>query len=788
MASATTSPPAADAEVASFGLPSDVLVPAIATVFGVASAISGQQPTGNALADIVLPFVLGAAVVFASRFASAQALLISAVLALFFSGFQMPAAFAGIVAVLSAGFITSWKRFDAHSRAIGAAVAAGFIVQAALNLPNIRFFGSASILAAAALAPLVFSALGQMPATLRRRALVAAAAVALFSVIATVLAILGALGVRDHVEVGIAQAESGVSALESADQDQALAMLQAAQTNFERASGQLSGPLTWPARWVPIAAQHVRALETAADQGTELARTAARTANQADVERIRGQNGEIDVALITAVNAELDLANRTLRNAREALGAVDSPWIVPQLASRLETVQLELTETGEDVDLANHATSVMPGILGADGMRRYLILFVQPAESREFGGFVGAYGLLEVDQGVFSLVESGSIDVDLGLGEARFTEPTAFPQAFLGTAPEFNPQNITAIADLPTIASAAQDLVPQLREDADFTIDGVITMDPYALAGLLELTGPLTIEGRSTPLNSGNVVDFLLRDQYIEFSAENRDARQNVLRVLVSQAFDQLVMVDVPGPERLGAIFGPTARANRLSFVTFDENENRFLDRIFLSAALPNVGSAVEMLGIFGQTGTASKLDGYARRASTYEVTVNPETGEVSGLLEVIEYNDAPVDADEFVLGRPGAVGPADTELERGSNYVSFGLYTRSNVESLTATSDFDIRETLPAFSYDRHSIQLVVPIGGSESFTMETTSVVEPGRYDLFIPAQATANPAEFTLIVRPSPGWVVSGDETAADGTWQQTFELDEARGFTFFFDPAE
>lgn len=777
-----------DVKVVRFGLQSELVVPLAAAVFGLAAAISGQQPTGNGLADLLLPFCFGAGVVLASRFASAQALLISAVLALFFSGFQMPAVFSGLVAVASVVFITSWRRFDADSHAIGAAVGAGFVVQAVLNLPSIGFFGSASLLAVVAVAPIVVSAVIRMPVALRRRTIITSIALAVISAIATVLAIVAALGVRDHVEVGIEQAEDGVAALEAADQPQALALLEASQANFAQASDQLGGPLTWPARWVPIAAQHVRALETAADQGAALARTAARTANQADVERIRGQNGQIDVELIAAVNGELDLANRTVRAAQDALGAVDSGWIVPQLSSRLDTVQLELGETGADIDLANHATSVMPGILGADGMRRYLVLFVQPAESREFGGFVGAYGVLEVDQGTFSLVESGSIDVDLGPGEARFTDPAEFPRSFTSAIPDINPQNITATADLPTIAAAAQDLVPQLREDPTFTIDGVIAMDPFALAGLLELAGPLSIDGRDEPLTSENIVDFLLREQYIEFGEDDRDVRQDVLRVLVGQAFDQLFTVDIPGPERLGAIFGPVARANRLSFATFDEAENQFLGRIFLSADFPQVGSAVEMLGIYGQTGTASKLDAYAHRTSTYEVTVNPETGEVSGLLEIAEFNDAPLEADDFVLGSPGTLGPSGDVLARGSNFLSFGLYTRSSVDSLTATSDFELRETVAAFSYDRHSIQLEVPIGETETISMTTSSVVEPGRYDLFIPAQATANPAEFTLIVRPSPGWVVQREGAASDGSWQQTFVLDEARGFTFFFEPAE
>ena len=66
------------------------------------------------------------------------------------------------------------------------------------------------------------------------------------------------------------------------------------------------------------------------------------------------------------------------------------------------------------------------------------------------------------------------------------------------------------------------------------------------------------------------------------------------------------------------------------------------------------------------------------------------------------------------------------------------------------------------------------------------STWQVEPGRYDVLIPAQATANPSEFTLTVRPTAGWRVVGEGVAADGSWTDSFTLDEPRGLTFFFEP--
>ena len=784
---AADAPKTADEQqVVSFGLQSRDVVPVVAVLNGIASALSGQQPTGNLAADFVLPFALGGVVAWLAQYARAQAIVGSALLAFFFTGLQLPAALIGGAAIASAVLITSWRRFDADSWAIGTAVSGALTTQTVLNLPSIRFAGSASLLAAVALAPIVVTGFKKLPAVHRKRSVRILIGLATYAVVATILAVVAALTVRNQVELGIEQAEDGVTAVEQGDQPGALVLLEAAGDNLDQAANRLAGPLTWPARFVPITAQHSRALETAADQGSALAATAARTVTQADVERIRGQNGEIDVALVQSVNAELERANVTLLDARLSLLDVNTPWLLPQLSSRLESVDEELVATGADIDLATHATAVLPGILGAEEQRRYLVLFVQPAESREFGGFVGAYGVLEVDNGRFNLAESGSMGDDFGDGPATFTSPGDFPESYLRIGPQINPQNLTGTADLSTIAAAVQDLAPQWRENPDFVVDGIITIDPYALAGMLELTGPIQVDGRPEPLTADNVVDFLLREQYLEFT-DNRDARQDVLNVLAGQAFEALFSIEIPGPERLGAIFGPVARADRLSMVTTSDLENAFLDRILLSADLPDVGSSVEMLGIYSQTATASKLDAYATRTISYDVTVDPATGQITSDLEIVDRNDAPADADTFVLGRNPINGPDGTQVELGDNYLALGLYTRAEVTAFDADTATTLSEPRAAYSYTRHQLIYEVPLGGSTTVSATLATTLEPGRYDLFVPAQATANPVTFTLTVTPTPGWDIVGLATDTNGAWTQTFTLDEPRGFTVLFEPS-
>jgi hypothetical protein len=784
-----TSPDAPEApekpSTVSFGLQSRDVVPMLALVAGVAATFSGNQPTGNSAADFVWSFVFAASLVWLGQFADPRAFMLSAVLVLFFSGLQVPALIFGALSIVAAMTITVWRPFDRDSWAIGAGFAAAMAAQAILYLPNLGFSLSASLLAAVAIAPLAITGFRRLPADHLRIARRAAFTITVFAVVASVLTLIAALSVRSQIVSGIERAESGITAVEQGAQPEALVLLDMAQSDFDKASARLRGPLTWPARWVPIAAQHSRALETAARQGAALVSTAARTVTQADVDKIRGQNGRLDLALVEAVNAELNLASRTLAAARVSLQDVNSPWLVPLLSSRLASVNEELAATGVNIDLANHGTAVLPNMFGANGLRRYIVLFVQPSESREFGGFVGAYGLLEADQGQFTLVESGSIDTDLGVGKATFSDPTSFPQPYVFAGPSTQPQNLTATADLSTIANAIRDLVPQWRQDPNFLIDGLITIDPYALAGMLELTGPLDVDGRDEPITADNVVDFLLRDQYLQFQVSERDQRQEVLRELAGQAFNRLFAIDIPGPERLGSIFGPAARSNRLSMVTFNEQENAFLDRIFLSADLPQVGSAVDMVGIYGQTGTASKLDGYATRTTTYDVQFDPATGQVAAKLVIVESNNAPRDSGEYVLGRNEVQSPGGGMLEVGDNLLALGLYTRATVDSFVANTPFRVEDSQPAFTYDRYPIYFEVPLGGSAQVAATLSAQLEPGRYDVFIPAQATAIIGDFTLTIHPTEGWRVSGVETGADGSWSQTFPMDQARCFSFTFE---
>src|SRR6185295_2469578 len=136
-----------------------------------------------------------------------------------------------------------------------------------------------------------------------------------------------------------------------------------------------------------------------------------------------------------------------------------------------------------------------------------------PSETRELGGFVGNYAEVTADHGKLSLTQSGrSLDLSDPSGEQGFTlRDGAYQEPFAPYRVSQFFGNVSASANFADVADVAMQLYPQVTGQQ---IDGVFYMDPYALAALLDLTGPITLKDGNVKLNAKNAAQELLVDQY----------------------------------------------------------------------------------------------------------------------------------------------------------------------------------------------------------------------------------------------------------------------------------
>ena len=385
-------------------------------------------------------------------------------------------------------------------------------VQALFRLPDTEHMGVATLVAFAATLPVLVSGYRNCLPAVRRRLLIGLAVVVGVAVVLTAVASMVALGQRSSLEDGIDQARAGRRAAENGHTRRADRLLGAAEQSFREAADVFGAAWMGPTSGVPLVGQNVEALAVASDQGADVAATARQALVEADVDGLQFEDGVLDLDRVRAVGPPLERSAAALEASLEELEAASSPWLVSAVSERYDDFRGELADAAADADVAVDGVEVAPALFGGDGDRRYLVLFTTPAEMRGLGGFIGNYAELTAVDGDVELTRSGRLnELKPGVGNPPYT--ISGPADYLDRWGRYQLgryiQDTTFSPDFPSVAQVWEEIYPQTSGGAP--IDGVIVVDPYALAALMAFTGPITVPGYDVPLTSENAADILLQ-------------------------------------------------------------------------------------------------------------------------------------------------------------------------------------------------------------------------------------------------------------------------------------
>jgi hypothetical protein len=561
------------------------------------------------------------------------------------------------------------------------------------------------------------------------------------------LAAVAAMGLSyRNVRDGSAAARSALDGARSGDAASATADLATSRTEFEQASDRVNGVLTAPARLVPGLAQQVEAVQTTVDQGTAISATADDLVATADYDSLTYE-GRLDLAQVKALAEPTARADAALADARRELARLQRGSLVPPLQDRIDQFADDIDEARSDTALAAQLLDVTPGLFGADGPRRYLVIFVTPAELRGGGGFIGSYAELSIDDGKATLTRSGRID-DLLEGPNQGNRTLTGPADYLARYGRFQPgdylQDVTQSPNFPSSASVISQLYPQA---GGAPVDGVISVDPTGLASLLELTGPVTVPGLDEPLSADNAVDILTTRQYLELG--DRAARGEVLAEATKATFQKLIESSLPAPRTLADTLSPTVRAGHLRMWSPDRSEQRLFERLGASGDL-RIPTGNDGFSVVQQNSGNNKIDAYLHRTITYLPRIDAATGELTAELRIELRNDVPF------AELPDAVAGNTRGVPRGTNLTALSVFTPNKVTE--ATIDGEPVTLGPGSerglnAWDTPLLQ--IPPGGTVTVTMQFAGAVDLHHgYQLTILPQPVANPDRFTSTLTVTSG----------------------------------
>jgi hypothetical protein len=721
------------------------------TVIGavVAALWTGSvAPTGNGGIDAFERAVLVAVGALAgSRARRWPMFVIAALAAVLAEGAGLALALGGVVAA------TVLLTIDRRNWVVGA-VAGAAVSLSLMELRPVGPLGLTTLIGMALYLVMCFSGYQRIGNEGQRRTRWAVAGTALVLVAGLLVAGVVALGARNTVETAVDDTRRGAEAVRDGETAGATDLLNDAAAGFDDVANQLGAVWLLPARMVPGLAQNVDALRAGAVMGRDLNGSAAYAATSVNYQELRQEGGGVNLAQLKETEVPVGALASSLTAAVDGLAAIESPWVVAPLRTRLDDVALEVGDLRAETELAQLALADAPPLLGADGPRRYLVLVGNPAEGRDFGGFVGGWALLQVDGGAISLEESGT-PRELYGSEPDRQPPTPaayFPPAFLDMAPGRYTQNWTSSLDLDVIAAAAANL---MEVNGRGTIDGVIYADPAALAEFVDLTGPIPVPGTVAEINATNTEAFFTRDQFRVLPQDGEDAE--AVGELTGEIFDRLGSSDLPGPRGLAERFGPLVRDGHLAMATGEDDDRALLDRVGLSAPLPATDG--DLLGFVERNKAPNKLDVFLKRTHTYDVAWSSDTGARTATLTSKYTNDVgdPARLPPVVVGNQ-TDAPAGTQI-REVSILSPSQNVSLEVDGERTPSRLSIEEGLY-----RHSVSLSIPPGTSVELRWRLEGTLPAGDYDLTLVRPANGGTTDTNVVVRDEDRTVI--DETVAPG----------------------
>jgi hypothetical protein len=697
----------------------------------VGAALSGASPTGWAPLDVLLLAGMGSLAV-AVGLASATRLALFAAIVGAIAGLESVAL---PLALAASGILVASLLVDSDSLLDGAATA--LVTQAALRLTSPGGRGATALVAVFMLVPLVVDALLNAPPEVRRTVRRAALAALGLAVLGAGVGALAAFTALDPLRRGVAAVGNLAGPGVGTEVDGTNTRLAEAGKDFADARRTLDAWWARPAAVVPIVSQHWRVLRDAAVAGDDLAAAGRQALDAPALADIRVVNGQVPLDQLAAVAGPVEKLADHVTSARRRLAVDRSPWLVPPLADKLDTQLVRVTGIERTTRSVSRTMPLLPGLLGGDGPRRYFLAVLSPVELRAGGGFLGNFGEIVADNGRLTLTRFGrpqELD-DAGGTQRRLLASEEFITRYSRFSPELEWANVNPSPDFPSDAVAIEGLYPQSGGEP---IDGVISVDPTALAALLRVVGAVTVPSWPSPITADNALQILLFDQYREY--ENR-ARIDFLGEVAQESWRRLTTGELPAAPQVLAALGPSVRTKHMLFWSNHPEEQRLFEELGAAGNMPAVNG--DFAGLVTQNASGNKIDYFLRRALDYKVRVDTESGRLDATATITLRNEAPASGLPPTIIGNEVIPP----LPDGSSLLYVSFYTPWQLVGARLDGAPVIFEDQTELGRKVYSAGVLVPPKGQVVVELRLTGrLPDAGGYRLDVFRQPTVVPDELT------------------------------------------
>ena len=515
--------------------------------------------------------------------------------------------------------------------------------------------------------------------------------------------------VRSALVAARADADRLQGAIETGDTKAAQTALSDLQQHANAAEDRSDGPLFTALGWLPVVGDDVEGVQLVsralADVSEDGLPPLVDTAGDVSAGAFLPQDGRLPLNRITRVQRPVGTAAAAFTQAAETLAEGDPDEYVDQLAAPYEQMQTLVDDGANALTAARTATRLLPGMLGADGERRYVAIFQNNAELRTTGGLPGAAALVTASDG---RIEMGRQTESLPKTERPILpESPAERELYDGQLGTYY-QDANFIPHFPRTAEL---VAAHWERNFDEQVDGVVSFDPVMLSYLLAGTGPVTVAG--TEVSGSNAIDLLLHETYQRLGPDEQDAFYAEVARL---AFEKLAAGE-GDPRTVLEALARGVREGRLIVTSFHEDEQEQLGGTRIAGEMAAEGDESQ-LGVYLNDATMSKLN-YFLDYEVEDIAVESCQDGVQTLRGRLRlHSSAPAGGaglTEWVLGQSGqGIG------KRGDQLIQVELHAPQGGKVRRIDVDGKKRPVWPETLLDHHVAQTFVEVRPGGENTVE--------------------------------------------------------------------
>jgi hypothetical protein len=324
--------------------------------------------------------------------------------------------------------------------------------------------------------------------------------------------------------------------------------------------------------------------------------------------------GDVDLSKIRRAGPLLDEVATQLRNALDGLEG-NGDGLVGPVATGYDDAVATLERRAALAGDAARLARLLPGFLGGDGTRRYVVAVQRLGQPAPAGGTIGGVGVLTATDGAMSMGPLGLPD----------------PTLAAATASSRGPDVAAAV-----LAAASQAGLGPL--------DGVVLTDTVGLQELLWMTGDVEVAGRKEPLRFETAIPAIEREPFLRPDRAAGEERQAELGTEVLDG----ALGRRPSTEAFATASSAMAADRHLALFSSTKREQALIRHLGVAGMADPGRNPLAWTA----TSTASNLAGTYARWVTTQTVMLAEDGSAKVKTTVELRNRAPDGPPSALLGR----------------------------------------------------------------------------------------------------------------------------------------